>query len=170
MGKHLRVDTLIKSAEDGKKNANKDDFTTTVFVGNLPYIVSEEEVRTCFTKYGKILNVRLVRDPKTFVGKGIGYVQFADGDMMRQAIESDIKFKGRELRLKKATDPKKREKKANRKQQALEDRKAKRAAKNAPDSDDDGANALPKNFEDAYSSDDSDDEKVPKHVVSLESK
>ena len=170
MGKHLRVDTLIKNAEDSKKNANKDDFTTTVFVGNLPYIVSEEELRSAFAKYGTILNVRLVRDPKTFIGKGIGYVQFADGEMMRKAIDSKITFKGRELRLKKATDPKKREKKANRKKVALEERRAKRAAKNNSDSDSDGANALPKNFEDAYSSDDSDDEKVPKHIVSLESK
>jgi nucleolar protein 12 len=170
MEKHIRVDALIRSSEDGKKNASKDDFTTTVFVGNLPYIVSEEEVHKAFSKFGGILNVRLVRDPKTFVGKGIGYVQFADGEMMRKAIESDIKFKGRELRLKKATDPKKREKKANRKVKALEDRRAKRAAKNAPDSDDDGADALPRNFEDAYSSDDSEDEKIPKHVVSLESK
>ena len=89
---------------------------------------------------------------------------------MRKAIEADVKFKGRELRLKKATDPKKREKKASRKQKALEDRRAARAAKRAEESDSDGANELPRNFEDAYSSDDSDDEKVPKHVVSLEAK
>lgn len=45
---------------------------------------------------------------------------------MRTAIKDGAKFKGRELRLKKATDPKKREKKANRKEAALEVRKEKR--------------------------------------------
>ena len=38
---------------------------------------------------------------------------------MRAAIAGSIKFKGRDLRLKKATDPKKREKKANRKDAAI---------------------------------------------------
>ena len=171
MGKHLRVDSLVKSA-DAKKNAPKDDFDTSVFVGNLPYVVSEEDVRTTFAKYGTILNVRLVRDPKTYMGKGIGYVQFADAQMMKEAIEADIKFKGRDLRLKRATDPKKRDKKANRKQKALEDRRAARAAKNADesDSDSDGATGLQRNFEDNYSSDDSEDEKIPKHIVSLDGK
>lgn len=106
-----------------------EDFKTTVFVGNLPFVVSEEEVRTHFAQYGTILNVRLIREPKTFIGKGIGYVMFKTNEEMRVAIEKGIKFKGRELRLKKATDPKKREKKANRKSEALEERRAKRKAK-----------------------------------------
>ncbi len=173
MGKHLRVDSLVRAPTDGpngegKRQQSRDDFTTTVFVGNLPYIVSEEEVRGAFAKFGQILNVRLVRDPKTFIGKGIGYVQFAEQAMMRAAVEAEVQFKGRELRLKRATDPKKREKKATRKQKALEERRAARAAKRAAESDSDGGNELPRNFEDAYSSDDSDDAKVPKHVVSLE--
>jgi len=51
---------------------------------------------------------------------------FKTDEEMRKAIESGTKFKGRELRLKKATDPKKREKKANRKKDALEERRARR--------------------------------------------
>jgi nucleolar protein 12 len=70
--------------------------------------------------------VRLVREPKTFVGKGIGFVMFTTQEELRAAITGGIKFKGRELRLKKATDPKKREKKANRKQAALDERREKR--------------------------------------------
>jgi RNA recognition motif-containing protein len=169
LGKHLRVDSLVKSP-DAKKNAPKDDFDTTVFVGNLPYVVSEEDVRATFAKYGGILNVRLVRDPKTYLGKGIGYVQFADAKIMKEVIEATIKFKGRDLRLKRATDPKKRDKKANRKQKALDDRRAARAAEKADESDSesDGATNLQRNFEDNYSSDDSEDEKIPKHIVALD--
>lgn len=82
LGNHLRVDAVVHAThgEDGKKlkaaARGGEDFTSTIFVGNLPFVASEEEVRTCFSKYGKIVNVRLVRDPKTFLGKGIGYVQF----------------------------------------------------------------------------------------------
>ena len=108
-------------------------------MGNLPFIVSEEEVREHFGKFGTILNVRLVRDPKTFLGKGIGFVQFSSSEEMREALDSSEKFKGRDLRLKRATDPKKREKKANRKQAAKE---ARRAAKRGDDQDDSEAEQL----------------------------
>jgi len=47
--KHIRVDTtLAPEKEEGKKLQSHDDFKTTIFVGNLPFIVSEEEVRTHF--------------------------------------------------------------------------------------------------------------------------
>ena len=42
---------------------------------------------------------------------------------MRAAIKDGLKFKGRELRLKKATESKKREKKANKKEAAVEARR-----------------------------------------------
>lgn len=160
MEKHLRVDS-IKPAQDaegaGKASKSHEDFKTTVFVGNLPFVVSEEEVRAHFAQYGTILNVRLIREPKTYIGKGIGYVMFKTNEEMRKAIESGDKFKGRELRLKKATDPKKREKKAMRKQEALEERRAKKKA--AVEDSDSDLEALPQKL-DAYSSEDSDDEKV----------
>lgn len=79
MEKHIRVDTLKSSnetdgANSGKSKKSEDDFNTTVFVGNLPFVVSEEEVRQHFAKFGTIKNVRLVREPKTFIGKGIGFI------------------------------------------------------------------------------------------------
>ena len=87
---------------------------------------------------------------------------------MRAAINSKLPFKGRELRVKKAVEPKKREKKALRKEAAADERRASRKAKNA-DSDD--SDEVPKkNFGDVYSSDDSEDEKLPKHIVDLSSK
>jgi len=136
MEKHLRVDSIRPAQDQDAKVKPHEDYKTTVFVGNLPFVVSEEEVRSHFTQFGTIMNVRLIREPKTFIGKGIGYVMFKSNDEMRKAIESGNKFKGRELRLKKATDPKKREKKANRKSEALEERRAKRKAA-AQDTDSD---------------------------------
>jgi len=129
--KHIRVDTLkgstlVEKKAGSKGGANEDDFNTTVFVGNLPYVVSEEEVREHFAQFGTIKNVRLVRDAKSHIGKGIGFVMFDSEEELRAAIASGTKFGGRELRLKKATDPKKREKKANRKEQAVIDRREKR--------------------------------------------
>ena len=61
---------------EGKEERNLNDFETTVFIGNLPFITNEEDLRAHFNdlEEGGILNVRVIRDPKTFIGKGIAYV------------------------------------------------------------------------------------------------
>jgi RNA recognition motif-containing protein len=169
MDKHIRVDKVKAGQDEDAKN--DDDFNTTVFVGNLPFVVSEEEVRAHFSKFGTIQNVRLVREPKTFIGKGIGFVMFSNEKELRAAMTDGTKFKGRELRLKKATDPKKREKKANRKEAALVARKEVRRLKQKADkgegSDSEDLKGLGKRLQDV--SDDSEDEpqmpgKMPKVV------
>lgn len=112
----MRVD--FDDKESGEKAQN--DFETTIFIGNLPFITNEEELREHFSsKDGQITNVRIVRDPKTFVGKGIGYVQFATKEAMREAItnKNGKHFKGRELRVKKAVAPNRLEKKKLRKEE-----------------------------------------------------
>jgi nucleolar protein 12 len=167
--KHIRVDTLkgstVEKKEGQKGGASEDDFKTTVFVGNLPYVVSEEEVREHFAKFGTIKNVRLVRDAKSHIGKGIGFVMFDSEEELRAAIAGAVKFSGRELRLKKATDPKKREKKANRKEAALEERREKRRqAKKQDEESEDDINIQEKLAN--YSSDDSEDEKPKKKSAS----
>ena len=47
-----------------------------MFVGNLPFDVQDEDLYTHFTRCGEIEFVRVVRDKKTNIGKGFGYVQF----------------------------------------------------------------------------------------------
>ena len=139
-----------------------DDYNQTVFIGNLPYVVSEEELREFFADCGEIENVRLIREPKTFVGKGIGYVMYKTKEAMAEALKKKegAKFKGRPLRVKRAVDPKRREKKQKRKQEKLDERREKRQAKKGKKEDEsEEEEDLPRNFEDAYSSEDSDDEK-----------
>ena len=80
------------------------------------------------------------------MGKGIGFVMLSSEEELRAAMAGGIKFKGRELRLKKATEPKKREKKANRKEQALTDRREARAAKRREEESEDEENDAAKNF------------------------
>lgn len=54
------------------------DYETTIFVGNLPLDVREEELRRHFAPVGEIINVRVIKDKFTFKGIGIGYVRFAN--------------------------------------------------------------------------------------------
>jgi len=174
--RHIRVDLSSSTEKDDKGKKASEDFTQTIFIGNLPFVASEEDVRSHFVdclkgedgkEIGKIENLRLVRDPKTQIGKGIGYIMFSTKEAMQKAIstKNDSKFKGRPLRVKRAVETKKREKKANRKQAALEDRRAKRASKkDADDSEDEELAKLKgmKTAGDALESDDSDDEKPKK--------
>ena len=77
-----------------------------------------------------ILNVRIIRDPETFLGKGIAYVQFTTKELMRLAIEKRnlSQFKGRELRVKKAVEAKRLEKKRNKTETMIKERAEKKAA------------------------------------------
>ena len=52
------------------------DMKRSLFVGNLPFNLEEEELREHFEEFGTIESVRLIRDKATGVGKGFGYVLF----------------------------------------------------------------------------------------------
>ena len=68
-GVTLRVSLAAKKTED---------FKTTIFVGNLPFVCEDEEVRTFFSAFGKVDYVRIIRDSMTQTTKGFGYVKFAE--------------------------------------------------------------------------------------------
>ncbi|KAI8638337.1 hypothetical protein BD408DRAFT_446855 [Parasitella parasitica] len=86
MNKHLRV--------DGASNDKQHDRKRSVFLGGLPFDTEEEELWEFFKDCGDIESVRTVRDGKTNVGKGFGYVQFLDRDCVDSALAlTDKKFR-----------------------------------------------------------------------------
>ena len=97
-----------------------------------------------------ILNVRVVRDPVTHIGKGIAYVQFTSKMLMRLAIEKKTgsEFKGRQIRIKKAVAPQRLEKKKMRKEQGVLDREQKKEDKKEQEDEDD--RLLAQKGQDAY--------------------
>lgn len=65
-----------------------------------------------FNKCGEIESVRLVRDRKTGLNRGIGYVNFATEDAVTLALElNNSKMKGREIRVTPCVDNAKKSKK-----------------------------------------------------------
>lgn len=58
-----------------------------LYVGSLPYSVTEEELREVFSAYGDIESVRVIVDKATGQSKGFGFVEMADGDGANRAIE-----------------------------------------------------------------------------------
>ena len=85
------------------------DVSKTVFVGNLPLQVEDEElIRFFIAGLGSgsdslIQAVRVVRDPKTSVGKGIAFVMFKKRGARKQALTLHGKaLQGRKLRISEA--------------------------------------------------------------------
>ena len=48
----------------------------TLFVGNLPYSMTEDRLRTLFEASGTIVSARIVIDRETQRPKGFGFVEF----------------------------------------------------------------------------------------------
>eukprot|EP00088_Acartia_fossae_P022523 TRINITY_DN23703_c0_g1_i1.p1 TRINITY_DN23703_c0_g1~~TRINITY_DN23703_c0_g1_i1.p1 ORF type:complete len:434 (+),score=89.64 TRINITY_DN23703_c0_g1_i1:33-1334(+) len=92
----IRVDMSLKSDEHDQKKA--------VFLGNLNFKTNEEDVRVAFSDCGEILNIRLVRDSDTGIGKGFGYVNFADAASVETALQLDAtEVCGRKIRVSRAS-------------------------------------------------------------------
>ncbi|CAH8617357.1 Squamous cell carcinoma antigen recognized by T-cells 3 [Schistosoma haematobium] len=94
---HQNDAATLKSAKVSKPNPtshgtfvphdpSKNEFT--VFVSNLDYSVSEEQIRHTFEKCGNVTSVRLVRD---YAGrsKGFAYVEFENKESVKNALTLD---------------------------------------------------------------------------------
>ncbi|NWY38353.1 RBM34 protein, partial [Sylvia atricapilla] len=102
-GFHIRVDTASKtSLHDNKRS---------VFLGNLPYDICDDAVRGHFHVCGDIVGVRVVRDSRTGLGKGFGYVLFENTDAVHLALKLNKSvLMGREIRVQRVMDKKKAQK------------------------------------------------------------
>ena len=56
-----------------------------IYVGNLPFQSSEDEVRELFGQHGEVLNVSLINDRETGRPRGFGFVEMPE-DAGRTAI------------------------------------------------------------------------------------
>lgn len=57
-----------------------------VFVGDLPPDATEEDLRSAFESAGDVLEVRVMRDRVTNMGKGFGFVHFATREAYEKAL------------------------------------------------------------------------------------
>lgn len=69
-----------------------------LFVGNLPWSATEEEVKTKFEEHVKVLAVRLMTDKFTGKARGFGFVEVEDADVDKAiSAMNGQKFGDREL-------------------------------------------------------------------------
>jgi RNA recognition motif-containing protein len=57
-----------------------------IYVGNLDYNVTEDELRGAFSAYGQVDNVTIMRDRDTGQPRGFGFVEMANDEEAEKAI------------------------------------------------------------------------------------
>lgn len=119
---HIRVDM--------SNHDPKTDFKRSIFVGNLPLDIKEEDVRSHFDSCGKIRNVRVIRDSKSGVGKGICYVTFKSKDSVGLAMKlKGTVLSGRKARIEYCLENPQKEKKMKKEKKRPQRRDDKREKK-----------------------------------------
>ena len=74
-----------------------------IYVGNLPWSATEDQIRNLFSQYGTVNSVNLVTDRETGRARGFGFVEMAAADAAGaiQALDGTT-MDGRSLKVNEA--------------------------------------------------------------------
>lgn len=78
---------------------------TTIYVGNLPFSATEQDVRVLFERHGKVDSVKLINDRETGKPRGFGFVDMPPNEA-QSAIHAlnGYQMNGRPLRVNEAQE------------------------------------------------------------------
>lgn len=71
----------------------------TVYVANLPWRTTEDELEELFAAFGPVVDVRVIQDSVTGRSRGYGFVELEGADSAERAVASlnGREFNGRRL-------------------------------------------------------------------------
>ena len=77
-----------------------------IYVGNMSYDTTEQELENLFGQYGTVNSARIIIDRYTDRSKGFGFVEMAEEDAAEAAISAlnNQVFAGRNLRVNEAKE------------------------------------------------------------------
>lgn len=58
-----------------------------LFVGGLPYSLTDEKLEEHFSKVGKVISAKVITDKFTGQGKGFGFVEMSSEEEAQKAIQ-----------------------------------------------------------------------------------
>jgi RNA recognition motif-containing protein len=72
-----------------------------IYIGQLPYSVTEEELREMFLHFGEVSSLNLIMDKHSGQSKGFGFIEMPNNSEADQAIKGLNKsmLKGREIKV-----------------------------------------------------------------------
>jgi len=74
-----------------------------IYVGNLPFQATEDEIRNLFSPFGEVTSVNVIKDRETGRPRGFGFVEMENADAAIQELNGKD-FNGRALRINEAKD------------------------------------------------------------------
>ncbi len=78
---------------------------TTIYVGNLPFNATEQDLRALFERHGAVEAVKLINDRETGKPRGFGFVDMAPADAQTAIQElNGQQLGGRPLRINEAQE------------------------------------------------------------------
>jgi cold-inducible RNA-binding protein len=75
-----------------------------IYVGNLAYTVTEEDLRQAFGEFGQVASVSIIKDQSSGHSKGFGFVEMPGAEEAKAAISglNGKEMKGRKLNVNEA--------------------------------------------------------------------
>jgi len=75
-----------------------------IYVGNLAYSVTDDDLRSAFGSYGEITSVNLITDKFSGESKGFGFVEMSNNSEADAAIKglNETPLKGRNMKVNQA--------------------------------------------------------------------
>lgn len=75
-----------------------------IYVGNLAYATTEEDLRSIFSAFGDVSKVSIIKDKETGRSKGFGFVEMPDNGAAQSAINglNDTDIGGRNAKVNEA--------------------------------------------------------------------
>ncbi len=75
-----------------------------IYVGNLPYSVTEDELKNMFGEFGEVSSANIITDRYTGQSKGFGFVEMASQEEGEAAISAlnDSAVQGRNVKVSQA--------------------------------------------------------------------
>ena len=59
-----------------------------IYVGNIPYSTTSDDLKTIFGEFGEVASARVVMDRESGRSKGFAFVEMNDNDAAKTAIEA----------------------------------------------------------------------------------
>ena len=76
-----------------------------IYVGNLSYNTTEDQLRDYFSQFGNIEDLKLIIDFQTGRSKGFGFITFSSSEEGKNALEANgAELDGRKLNVNTAKD------------------------------------------------------------------
>lgn len=75
-----------------------------IYIGNLDYGVTEDDLRDAFGEFGEVSSANIISDKFTGRSKGFGFVEMPNDDEANQAIDAlnDTDLNGRSIKVNQA--------------------------------------------------------------------